>query len=156
MVAQFKQKLCGHMAERRVKQTLAMCPKVKLVTVNRDKLAIVAREFDMSRYETVAEWLASDHKMSWHDATSQVLLDQYYKCDVLVSYKGWHISIDVTTNPDVVSKKQSDIKRMSSAYSKLGIDKQVVLLVTQKIDTETVTIALDNVIRSEGVTIQKI
>ena len=139
-----------------VKRILAITPKTKLVTVNRDKLAIVAKEFNLSRYETVAEFLASDHHMNWQNATSQVLLDQYYKCDVLVCFKGYHISIDVTTDKNKCRDKQRHIQSMSVAYEKLGIDKQVVLLVKGQFDANTLEQMLNNVIRSKEVTIQVI
>lgn len=156
MVAQLRNKLCGHVAEMRVQRTLSLISKVKFVTIDNNKLDSVAREYNQSRYQTVAEWLCAENYGSWHTSPTQVILDKYYKCDVLVIYKGYYISIDVTVNPNDVTKKQADIKRMSSAYSKLGVDKQVVLLVERDINTVSLTQALDNVIRNKEVTIQVI
>lgn len=67
--------------------------------------------------------------LDWQEIPASVFLDYVLAVDVLISYRGWTIALDVTTDKSQVDSKLNKLKALSGIHKELGIDKSGVLLV---------------------------
>lgn len=140
--------LQGSYVESQVRRAILSLKKVTPVLMSNQQLKTVASQRPL-KFQSVSHYLQLEDYGTWDTAHPNTLLDKFYKCDMVVQYKGWTIGIDVTTdsNPLTINKKRSSMTNMKGLYSSLEIDK-VAILVTKETDPSKFISVLDNIIKS--------
>lgn len=134
--------------ESNVRRNILSLNKVKSVLTTNKQLKAIASQRP-NKYATVEWHCVNEGYGNWDTCHPNILLDKFFKCDLVVNYKGWIIGIDVTTdsNPLTINKKRSSMTNMKGLYSELEIDK-VAILVTKETDPSKFISVLDNIIKS--------
>ena len=89
-------------------------------------------------------------ELDWKQVPSQVILDKVYGLDAVISFRGWCIGIDVTTNGEALIEKRQKLQWLTPLWQGIGIDHVVViylLLRKQSNDVKESTAELTNVLR---------
>lgn len=66
-------------------------------------------------------------KLDWEQVPSQAILDKVYGLDAVISFRGWCIGIDVTTNPQTLIEKRQKLQWLAPLWQGIGIDHVVVI-----------------------------
>jgi hypothetical protein len=93
-----------------------------------EKLISLATKYAPKRLAKVQDRLAENQGISLYALSPYDLLDMVYGVDLIVSYKGRYIGIDVTVNTDMhkLHHKEIKIQELSLLHSKLGLSKVAV------------------------------
>lgn len=152
-VKQVKSKctLNGFIAEDRFRVVLSNTKFVKSASFSNGELNRVAMKWQ-GKYKTVSHYLYREGWGNWLSSPTSILLDKFFKSDVVFQYKGWTVSLDITTNCNIeeLSRKKREICALDWAYQELGICKQsIVCMTSDTIDPIKLVRILDKVIKSD-------
>jgi hypothetical protein len=68
-------------------------------------------------------------KLRWQDVPAKVVLDYIFGLDFICNWRGYHIGVDVTANPEAVCDKQIKLQAMKPLWRAIGIDQCSIFLV---------------------------
>jgi hypothetical protein len=106
--------------------TAARNLKVRPVYFSLEQLQAVAAEcIPAGRKATAERYLTEIH--GEHIPPSEYL-DRVFGLDMVITYRGWVIGLDVTLDPGALEGKQRKQAYLSDAYAKLGLDKWGVIV----------------------------
>jgi len=100
--------------------------KARPVYFSLEQLQAVAAEcIPAGRKATAERYLTEIH--GEHIPPSEYL-DRVFGLDMVITYRGWVIGLDVTLDPGALEGKQRKQAYLSDAYAKLGLDKWGVIV----------------------------
>jgi hypothetical protein len=106
--------------------TAARDIKAKFVYFTTEELKAVAAEcIPAGRKATAERYLQEIH--GEHIPPSEYL-DRVFGLDMVITYRGWTIGLDVTLDPQALAAKQRKQQYLAGAYSRLGLDKWGVIV----------------------------
>lgn len=134
--------------ESNVRRAILSLNKVNSVLTTNKQLKAIAQQRP-NKYATVERHCVNQGYGNWDTCHPNILLDKFFKCDLLINYKGWIIGIDVTTLSDDtdVRAKARQIQSMKRDHDQLGIDIMLVIS-AQSVPTQAQLVsALDHMIQ---------
>lgn len=87
--------------------------------------AIAADCVPAGRKATAERYLTEIHGLN---IPPSEYLDRVFGLDLVISYKGWLIGLDVTLDPNALPGKQRKQAYLASAYARLGLDRWGVIV----------------------------
>jgi hypothetical protein len=84
------------------------------------------------------------------DLPQVTVLDYVLGVDYLVNYAGHIVAIDATVNASSVAKKLRKKRELTRVFTTLGVDKTLILVVTESFDAENLHDVLREVVKSSG------
>ncbi|HAA27227.1 MAG TPA: hypothetical protein DCE56_05535 [Cyanobacteria bacterium UBA8553] len=135
--------------------TLIKIAKQYEIGKRRLKLALpfLKKEYGYSIREANGKYVT---KINWADVPSAVILDYVFGLDSIFNFRGYHIGVDVTANPNSVYDKQGKLEGMKVLWQAIGIDHTAVFLVNipgrpPEMKTDALVSNLRKVIRGEQI-----
>lgn len=106
--------------------TAARSLKASFVYFSIEQLQEIAAEcIPAGRKATAERYLQEIH--GEHIPPSEYL-DRVFGLDMVITYRGWVIGLDVTLDPGALAGKQRKQQYLAGAYAKLGLDKWGVIV----------------------------
>lgn len=75
-------------------------------------------------------------KLRWQDVPAKVVMDYIFGLDYVFNWRGYHIAIDVTADPEAVCDKQIKLEAMRVLWRAIGIDTTSVFWIHMPEDAE--------------------
>ena len=66
-------------------------------------------------------------KLDWRNIPAEAILDKVYGLDAVISFRGWTIGIDVTTDPEALIQKRHKLNWLAHLWREIGIDRVAVI-----------------------------
>lgn len=121
---------------------LANSSEIGKIRLEKAKLYLI-KEFGIYYRSQNQIYLSFD----WEQVPSQVILDYVFGIDLVFSYLGYVIAVDVTVNPKTIDGKVRKLHRLKHLWEKLAIDKACICLITNT-NTENILASLKTIIKS--------
>ncbi len=101
--------------------TLIKIAKQHEIGARRIKLALpfLQKEYGYSVRNVDGKYLT---KIKWADVPATVILDYVFGLDQVFNWKGYHIGVDVTANPEAVYDKQAKLAGLQILWRAIGVD----------------------------------
>ncbi|MEQ8385663.1 MAG: hypothetical protein RH949_25230 [Coleofasciculus sp. A1-SPW-01] len=117
--------------------------KIPSLNFNSKTLIQTAKQFKMGRQRiaTATPYIAAEFgdratgQFNWDNIPASIILDLIFATDFAINFRGWHIAIDVTSNPNTLDDKQAKLNNVEAnsglkhLLDAIGIDHSVVCLV---------------------------
>jgi hypothetical protein len=135
--------------------TLIKIAKQHEIGVRRIKLALpfLKKEYGYSVREVDGRYIT---KIKWADVPATVILDYVFGLDQVFNWRGYHIGIDVTANPETVYDKQGKLAGLQALWRAIGVDKTSVFWVNIPEDrpaemrVDALVSAIRKIVKAEG------
>jgi hypothetical protein len=135
--------ICGFAGESLLGRLIASCQKLKPIKFNSKQLIEIARQSPIGRQRLARAlpYIEAEYgipirqkeryciQLNWESVPASVILDYVFGIDCTISFLGWTIGIDVTTNFDKVESKQDKLQWLAPLWQSIGIDRTAVCLV---------------------------
>lgn len=95
-------------------------------------------------------------KIKWEDVPARVILDYVFGLDQVFNWRGHHIGVDVTANPETVYDKQGKLAGLRVLWQAIGVDRTSVFWVNVPEDrspemrVDALVSSIRKIIRGEG------
>lgn len=145
--------ICGFAGENLFNQLVAACQKLKRVKFSSHQLIKVAQKSTIGRQRLAralpyfkAEYgIPVRHKeryyihLNWESVPASVILDYLYGIDCTISFLGWTIGVDITTNHHAVESKQNKLQQLAPMWQAIGIDRTAVCMIDKQCQGDSTT-----------------
>ena len=151
--------IAGFAAESLLRSLLKACPKFKSFQLpSTERLLAIAGSSALGqrRIELALPYLQQEYRLSstpddWHQVPPTVILDYIFGIDCVVSFLGYAVAIDVTTNPQAIAEKVSKLQSLKPLWQQLGIDRACICHLSPGITASSVWDGLKKTLKSEQV-----
>ena len=136
-------------------QTLIKIAKQHEIGLRRIKLALpyLKKEYGHSVRQVDGKYVT---KLRWSNVPARVVLDYVFGLDQVFNWRGHHVGIDITANPESVYDKQGKLAGLRVLWRAIGIDKTSVFLVNIPEDraaemrVDALVSAIRKIVKAEG------
>jgi hypothetical protein len=137
----------GFLGENALSRAIASSPQIKPLKFDSRELINIAKSTPIgrSRLESAEPFLLKEfgvpvpnkkHQsnklgLDWETLPYTMILDYVFGLDQVISFRGWHLGIDATTNVDAIDEKLAKLRWLKPLWSRLELDRTVVCHVCQ-------------------------
>jgi hypothetical protein len=139
------QSLSSLVAERKVMDSLSTIRAKQVKFDAPTVMAIAHKTLTKKRVATALHYLEVEY--GERDIPPTELIDKLFGLDIVITYRGWTIGLDITLNPEALGDKLAKLHKLAHAHTELGVDKTAVLLVTG--DVADLQSVLSQIIKSD-------